>query len=98
MARELTLVEKGLVAGDRGDGDGREAGVGNLLQRPDHQLGLEQRKPALEAIGTRTRNLDDAGQISPVVLLDQRDMVERLECELARGTLRADDRVEALVR
>ena len=30
---------------------GREAGLGDLLERPAHQLGFEQREAALEAIG-----------------------------------------------
>ena len=36
-------------------------------------------------------------QIRPVVLLDQRDMVERLEAELGRLAFGADDGIEALV-
>ena len=44
-----------------------------------------------------SRHLRDARQIAPVVLLDQRDMVERLEVELRRLADGADDRVEALV-
>ena len=51
VAGELALVEEGLFAGDRRHGDRREAGLGDLLERPAHQLGLEQRQPALEAIG-----------------------------------------------
>ena len=53
VAGELALVEEGLLAGDARDGDRREAGRGDPLQRPAHQLGLEQRQPALEAIGAR---------------------------------------------
>ena len=84
VAGELALVEEGLLAGDRRHGDRREAGLGDPLQRPAHQLGLEQGQPALEAIGARSRHLGDPRQIGPVVLLDQRDMVERLEVELRR--------------
>ncbi len=94
---ELALVQERLLARDRRDGDGRKAGGGDPLQRPGHQLRLEQRQPALEAIGAAARHLGDARQIGPVVLLDQRDMVERLEGEVRRIADGPDDGVEALV-
>ena len=52
---------------------------------------------ALEAIGAAARHLRHPRQVAPVVLLDQRDMVERLEVELRRLADGADDGVEALV-
>src|SRR6478609_7448790 len=79
MAGELALVEKSLFASDGGDGDRCETGRSDLVERPSHQLGFEQGEAALEAIGAAARDLDDAAQFCPVVLLDQRDMVERLE-------------------
>ncbi len=97
MAGELALVEEGLLARHRRDGDRGETGFGDLLQRPAHQLGLEQRQPALEAILPRSRHLHDPRQVRPVVLLDQRDMVERLEIELRDLAFLPDDGVEALV-
>ena len=53
---------------------------------------------ALEAISPAARHLRHPRQVGPVVLLDQRDMVERLEVELGQLALGADDLVEALVR
>ena len=97
VARELALVEEGLLARDRRNRDRGEARFGDLLQRPAHQLGLEQGQPALEAIGPRSRHLDDPAQIAPVVLLDQRDMVERLEIEFRHRALGADDDIAVLV-
>ena len=92
MAGELALVEEGLLARDRRHGDRGEAGLGDLLQRPAHQLGLEQRQPPFEAILPRSRDLHDPRQVRPVVLLDQRDMVERLEIELRRLAFRCGRR------
>ena len=97
VAGELALVEERLLAGDGGDGDRGEAGLGDLLERPAHQLGLEQGEAALEAVGAAARDLDDAAEVRPVVALDQRDMVERLEGEGGRRAFLADDGVEALV-
>ena len=51
VAGKLALVEEGFRPGDRGHGDRRESGLGDLAQGPAHQLGLEQRQPPLEAIG-----------------------------------------------
>ena len=42
-------------------------------------------------------DLRDPRQVGPVVLLDERDMVERLEAELGRRALGADDHVGAFV-
>ena len=98
MAGELPLVEERLLARDRRHGDRGEAGPGDPLQRPGHQLGLEQRQPPLQAIGPRPRNLGHPRQIAPPILLDQRNMVERLEIEVRRRALGADDDIEALVR
>jgi len=94
---ELALVEERLLARDRRDRDRGEAGVGDPFQRPAHQLGLEQSEAALETISPRPRDLRDPRQVAPVVLLDQRDMVERVEIELGRLADGADYGVEALV-
>ena len=98
VARKLPLVEERLLARNRRNRNRGEAGPRDLLQRPRHELGLEQGERALETVGPRTRDWRDPRQIAPVVLLDQRDVVERLEIELRRLALGADNNVEAFVR
>ena len=78
MTGELALVEEGLLAGDGGDGDRRETGLGDLLQRPAHQLQLEQGEAALEAVGAAARDLDDAAELSPIIALDQGNMLRMI--------------------
>ena len=88
MAGEMAGGDEGLrPRASAGTVIRREAVGGEPLLRPDHQRLLEQRQPALQAIGARARDLGDPGQIGPVVLLDQRDMVERLEVEAAAACL-----------
>src|SRR5205085_6628815 len=96
VAGELALVEKGLLAGDGRDRDRGEAGGGDCLQRPRHQLGFEQRERTFEAISAAARHLRHAAELGPVVLLDKGNMVERLEVELAWLADGADDGIEAL--
>jgi hypothetical protein len=79
-------------------GDGREVRGGNSVERPGHQLGLKQRQSSLEAIGARPRHLGDTRQVGPVVLLNQRDMIERLEGKAWPFADGPDYRVEAFVR
>ncbi len=98
MTGELALVEEGLFARDRRHGNRRETRLGDPGQRPAHQLGFEQRQPALEAIGAASRHLRDPRQIAPVVGLDQRDVVPGFKSESRRLALGADDDVEAFVR
>src|SRR4029079_728695 len=97
MAGELPLVEEGLAPRDRWHRDRREPGGRDLLQRPGHQLGLEQARRAFEAVRPAARTLRHPRQIAPSVLLDQRDMVQGLELELGRRALGSDNLVEALV-
>src|SRR6185312_14243337 len=91
------LVEERLLARDRRHRDRGKPRLCDPLERPAHQLGLEQRERAFEAIGATARNLGDAAEVAPVVLFDQGHMVERLEAELRRLADGADDSVEALV-
>ena len=97
MPGEMAGALERAIIGDRGDGDRREPRLGDLLERPAHQLGLEQRQPPLEAIGPRPRHLDDPAELGPVVLLDQRDMVDRVEVEPRPLALGADDDIAVLV-
>src|SRR5579884_760754 len=98
MTGELPLIEKGLLTRDRRNGDRREPGGRDLLESPGHQLGFEERQAPLKAVGAASRNLRHTRKVAPVVLLDQSNMVERLEPELRRLADRADDLIGALVR
>ena len=81
VAGEMAGGDEGLRPRQRRHGHQREAVGGEPLLRPEHQRLLEQGQPPLEAILPRPRDLGDPRQVRPVVLLDQGDMVERLEIE-----------------
>ena len=98
VAREMAGGDERLRPRQRRHGHQGEAVGGEPLLRPEHQRLLEQGEPALEAILPRARHLRDPREIRPVVLLDQSDMVERLEIEGGNRPFLADDDVGALVR
>ena len=98
VAREMAGGDERLRPRQRRHGHQREAVRRQPLLRPEHQRLLEQREPPLQAIGARARHLRDPREIGPVVLLDQRDMVERLEIEAGDRPFLPDDDIGALVR
>ena len=87
----------GLLPDQRRHADHREVLAGEHVEGVGVHRALEQHQLARQRVGALPGHLAGPGEVRPAALLQQLDMVQRLEVELRRGAHGPDDDVGGLV-